>query len=283
MSSRSTTDPHTQTAVPWRLGAATATAGLVGPPLFVVGVIVQQAYRGAGYSPARQTISALTAGVAGWVQQLNFVVFGVLLIGFAAGLHRGIAPTRYGIIGPALLGINGLQLIIAGIFPLRQNDTGTVYDPLGVHSANGALFFVSLGVPLILLSLRMRRDPQWRPLAGYVFVSGVALIAAVLLVLTLVRPAASALHPWEGIAQRALVLIWFAALVGMALRLRRRDAGAEPAGQAEDTPPWVKRFGIAIAIVVALIAAMMFFGGQHGPGMHAGTGAPRAVVDGGSR
>lgn len=256
--------------------AAMALAGVAGPPLFVLGVIVQQFYRGPAYSPTGQEISDLTAGNAGWAQQLNFIMLGLLIIAFATGLHHGITTTRGGIAGPALLAISGLQLVIAGVFPLRQNDAGAVYDPIGVHSANGAVFFVGLGIPLIVLSLPLRRDPRWRRLAGYVLGTGIALVVAVVLVVTLVRPAGAAGHPWLGTAQRAIVVVWLACLVMLALRLRRiTTASDSPSGDA--TPPWVAKFGIATAVVIGLIGAMMFFGGHHGPAMHMPAG--RAGVE----
>src|SRR5262249_27578749 len=132
--------------------AALAWAGVAGPALFVLAVIIQQAYRGHAYAPTTQQISELTAGGAGWAQQLKFLIFGLLIITSAAGLHRGIAATGWGILGPTLLAINGLQLVIAGVFPLRLNDSGVVDDPIGVHSVNGTVFFVGLGVALIVLS-----------------------------------------------------------------------------------------------------------------------------------
>ena len=62
------------------------------------------------YSPIAEPVSALEAGPNGWVQQVNFVVFGVLTIAFALGLHRGLRPTRAGIVGPALLFLSGIGL-----------------------------------------------------------------------------------------------------------------------------------------------------------------------------
>lgn len=38
------------------------------------------------------------------------------------------------------------------------------------------------------------------------------------------------------------------------------------------TPRWVKVFGIIVMIVVVLFVAMMFIGGEHGPGRHTTSG-----------
>ena len=81
-----------------------ALAGILGPVLFSAGFLAQQAFRGAAYDPIAEPVSALEAGPFGWIQQVNFVVFGLLMLVFTVGLHRGIDRSRRGILGPALLG-----------------------------------------------------------------------------------------------------------------------------------------------------------------------------------
>jgi hypothetical membrane protein len=246
--------------------------GLAGPPLFVLGVILQQTYRAPAYSPISQDISALTAGGAGWAQRLNLIVFGLLVIAFAVGLHRGIAGQRAGVLGPALLGVNGLQLIIAGAFPTAQG-------------GNGSVLFIGLGIAPIVLASRLRHDPRWRSLAGYVLGSGVALVVSVVLLETLARPAAAPLHAWEGSAQRLVVLMWLACLMTMALRLRT-IAAAGQSGSPHDTAAWVRKLAIVTAVIIGLIGVIMFVGGKQGPGTHpqgtpAGRGATVSVTSGG--
>ncbi len=48
-------------------------------------------------------------------------------------------------------------------------------------------------------------------------------------------------------------------------------------------PRWVKVFGIIVIVVVLLVVARMFIGGEHGPGRHAPSGdaggqVPRSSV-----
>jgi hypothetical protein len=38
------------------------------------------------------------------------------------------------------------------------------------------------------------------------------------------------------------------------------------------TPRWVKVFGIIVIVVVLLVVARIFIGGEHGPGRHAPSG-----------
>ncbi len=120
-----------------------AEASIFAPIVFTVGFVVQGFLRTdlrSGYNPIAQQISDLTAGPSGWVQQVNFVVFGLLMIAFAVGLHRGVRKTWPWMVGPALVAWNGVELMVAGVFPLREDAAGHIYDPLGVHMVNGTIF-----------------------------------------------------------------------------------------------------------------------------------------------
>ena len=74
-----------------------AWAGIIGPALFTAAFLAQEAFRRGEYDPLAEPVSALEAGPNGWIQQINFVVFGLLTIAFAVGLHRGTAadPGRH--------------------------------------------------------------------------------------------------------------------------------------------------------------------------------------------
>ncbi len=43
-------------------------------------------------------------------------------------------------------------------------------------------------------------------------------------------------------------------------------------GSTTGTPRWVKVFGIIVIVVVLLVVARIFIGGEHGPGRHAPSG-----------
>lgn len=206
---------------------ATAAAGITGPILFTAGFLVQPAFRRGEYDATGEAISDLEAGPGGWVQQVNFVLFGLLTIAFAVGLRRGVRPARAVVGGPAILAVNGLGLVVAGIFPMRQDTAGATYDPLGVHTVNGAIFFLTIGIGLVVLSRWLAADPRWRDLAGYVLASGIVVLVLVVAVIVLARPPSAVLHPWFGLAQRAVLAIWMVCVVVLALRLRSR-AGREP-------------------------------------------------------
>jgi len=202
-------------------------AGIVGPPLFTLGFLAQEFVRRGEYDPIAEPISALEAGPLGWIQQVNFVVFGVLIIVFALGLHRGIRPAgRIGLVGAAILTWSGVGLILSAVFPLRDDVAGDFYDPTGMHTINGTIFFLSLGTGLILISRRLARDPAWRGLAGYALGSGIILMVSFPFFGLVVRPDDAPLHDFAGLVQRASVAVWFAAIVTLAVRLRRLTAVA---------------------------------------------------------
>jgi hypothetical protein len=153
------------------------------------------------------------------VQQVNFIVFGLLMIAFAAGLQRGVRPTRASVLGPAIVGFNGFGLVLAGIFPLRMDTAGRIYDPIGVHTVNGAIFFLGIGIVLAVMSFRLRADPRWRGLATYTLATGIALLVLFVGVVALVRPVGAPLHDWFGLVQRLVLAVWFVCIVVLALRL----------------------------------------------------------------
>ena len=205
--------------------AGLAWAGIIGPVLFTATFIGQEALRRSEYNPLAETVSALEAGPNGWVQQVNFVVFGLLTMAFAVGLQLGLRRTRLGLLGPALLFTSGIGLLLAAGFPLREDAAGVTYDP-GGHIVAGLTFFLTSAIGLIAVSRRLARDPRWRGLARYTLAAGVASLLGFFVMGALVMPDAAPLHAWAGVAQRALILlVLFPCRVVLSLRLRRLVRG----------------------------------------------------------
>nr|WP_201388608.1 methyltransferase domain-containing protein [Ktedonobacter sp. SOSP1-52] len=124
-------------------------------------------------------------------------------------------------VGPALVGWNGIELMIASFFPKSENAAGHIYDPLGVHMMNGMIFFLNIGIVLVVLSLRFARDERWSDLALYTRVLGIALFVMSVLNGYFAAAVGDPLHPWLGLFQRMILAVWFLCLLILALRLWR--------------------------------------------------------------
>ena len=220
-----TIDVRVPTTTRSSLMRCAAVAGIAGPVLFALTLLTLQQLKQGDHDPVRDVVSALEAGELGWVQQASFVVLGMLTMVFAVGLHRGIAPSRFGVVGPAALFLSGVANVLVGAFlPLREDASGAVYDP-GGHQVVGTIFFASSFVALIALSRRCGRDPRWRGLAGWVLAAGVLAAVSFPVMGALVIPDGAPLHDCAGLAQRIVVLVLlFPARVALAVRLLRISA-----------------------------------------------------------
>jgi len=92
------------------------SCALVGCPLFILVFLIEGVTRRSGYSPSKHPVSSLSLGPYGWVQKINFVITGFLIIAFSIGLRFALRHSEGGLWGPLLLGIVGLGLVGAGIF-----------------------------------------------------------------------------------------------------------------------------------------------------------------------
>src|SRR5262249_14105584 len=94
---RSGVDGRALSGGAWLLLGAGAAGGLV-----FTGVYLAEGATRAGYRALGQPISALSLGPGGWVQQLNFILFGVLVLLSAAGWRAALAPGRGALAFPVL-------------------------------------------------------------------------------------------------------------------------------------------------------------------------------------
>ena len=89
--------------------------GLVAAPVFS-GVVLLQALTRPGYDLARMPLSLLALGPFGWIQTVNFLVGGALVMACALGVSRALA-SRSGAAASILLLLYGGGLAAAGVFP----------------------------------------------------------------------------------------------------------------------------------------------------------------------
>ncbi len=156
-----------------RLTFGLVSCGGVGAFLFTVTYLIEGAMR-PGYDAWRQPISALSLGPSGWVQQVNFVVFGILMLLSAVGWYRLLSPGRAAIWFPLYQSIAGLGLIVAGFFSI---DPFPGYPPgvvLTAPTMHGTIHTVSAWVIIIafangcsVLAYHFARELRWRGWALY--------------------------------------------------------------------------------------------------------------------
>jgi Protein of unknown function (DUF998) len=193
-----------------------ALAGMVGPAVFALVVVlltlVQYDFMvGLGWHPVRGSDvpwpSGLALGPLGWLQVANFVLFGLALIAFAVGLHRGVGRAGRGSsVGPALLILAGVAMVLAGFKTDPDLSAGPRTWHGLVHGLAYLLFVFSLPPAFFFLWWRLRRDPLWRGYGVYTMITGV------LYVLLFLRP-----EPVAFYVLLALILVWVEV---MAIRLR---------------------------------------------------------------
>jgi hypothetical membrane protein len=171
------------------------------------------------YSHVAMPISALAAWPTGWIQNLNFYVFGALMMLFAVGLHRGVQRTRRGAAAFLLMAMSAVGIVAAGVFPWTM--VAGVPTETPPHVAAAITAFSTGGVGFILFSRRMAADPRWRELAMYTLCTGIAILVLFVMVGFFAVDDGAPLHPWAGLIQRVLCVVWFTGTIVIARRLRR--------------------------------------------------------------
>jgi hypothetical protein len=126
------------------------TYGVVGTALFPIIYLIEGATR-PGYDAWRQTISALSLGPGGWIQQLNFALCGVSVLWMAFVWRKilagGVCATWY----PIIRGIEGVGLVAIAIF---------TQDPL--HTVFLVVIVNAMTVGLFVIARRFWKNPHWR-------------------------------------------------------------------------------------------------------------------------
>jgi hypothetical protein len=202
---------------------ALAVCGAVAPIVFTVAMIAASLQHPA-YSHAKNFISELGATGAPGATVMNFAGFlpyGILMMAFAAAVHRGIRADAGGWLGPSLLALYGLAYVGVAMAPCDpgcQAATPSVHHRL--HLLIGDLVLLTAVLAPFTLYARMLRDPAWRSLG----VATLVLPGASWLILEL-----SGLGVSGAVRQRLWLLLLFVWIELVAMRLLR--VGDEPTRQ----------------------------------------------------
>lgn len=199
-------------------------AGVVGPALFVVVLLIEGATR-PGYSAWRNFGSELELSSQGWEQVANFLMCGLLCIAFAAGLRWVLHRGKGAVAGPVALAVFGTALIVAGLF---KTDPGLGYPPGvpalssptphgAVHALAGLFAFVSLGVACFALARWFAGDARWRGWAAYSIATGVVVVGS----LVVSNVPSISMVGMTGFVQRIGIIVGWAWIMLLAARLLR--------------------------------------------------------------
>jgi hypothetical protein len=137
------------------------TAGAVAGPLWAAVSLAQVAVRD-GFDLTRHPLSALANGPGSWVQIVNFVVAGALLLAGAAGLRR-VLPGRW---AARLVRVAGVGMIGAGVLVMDPADGFPAGTPAGMpatmswhsigHMVAGSVTFTALVAGCYVLARHFR-------------------------------------------------------------------------------------------------------------------------------
>ena len=199
-----------------------AWSGIIGPALFVA-VFLLEGWIRPGYNSLAEYVSALSLGGRGWIQIINFVIFGTLLFGFTRAVATEFPNGKASRWGLILLTIIAIGYFFSG--PFIMDPTGT---PLAettfhgnLHGILGAIVFVMMPITIFVFWRRFHSDPKWRFLQGWTLGLG-TLCAAVDIYFSIISKIPILLTSqshWVGLIQRGVIvpfMIWvFVFALGM--------------------------------------------------------------------
>ena len=196
-------------------------AGMLGPALFTLSFTVNGHLR-PGYDPAQRYISELSIGPGGWIQIVSFILLGVSLMLFALGLRAAFPTGKASRAAPVLFMVVGACYVLSGPFvtdPMAMFDNQQTLQGT-LHGIFGAVVFSLSAVSCFVLWRRFRGDAQWKPLSAFSLAAGVAM-AALIVLMKIGQLQAGPLNDWAGVVQRCCLIIFYAWIFAIALKLRK--------------------------------------------------------------
>jgi hypothetical protein len=199
-----------------------AWSGMIGPALFVM-VFLLEGWIRPGYNPLAEYVSALSLGGRGWVQIVNFIVFGALLFGFTRAVATEFPNGKASRWGLILLTIIAIGYFFSGPFVMDPTSIplaeATFHGTL--HGILGAVVFLLMPITIFVFWRRFHSDPKWQFLQWWTLGLGI-ICAAVDIYFSIVSKIPILLtsqSPWIGLIQRGVIvpfMIWvFVFALGM--------------------------------------------------------------------
>jgi hypothetical protein len=157
------------------VGIFLALCGATGPPIFVAMDLVA-ALTQPKYSLVHDSISALSLTSVGWIQTTGFMLIGLLVEAFTAGLFLNIKRRRGFGFGIALLAFFGFGMLVLGVFHINAVGTpATFYSRVHITAAYSVLGLFPIALALMFPSIK--NDPRWSALFPYTVIAAVFALA----------------------------------------------------------------------------------------------------------
>jgi Predicted membrane protein len=179
-----------------------ALCGVIAPILFTFLVIVESLIR-PGYSQIFNDVSDLGIGPYAIIQNINFIIFGLLSIGFAMGLGANLQH-RAGKAAKWLVIVFGLCIILAGATLFSVGSDVTYAKDVVSHGLVSAIAFLVIIVAQFMtwLALKGNSSAMWGHYRTYSLISGLMSI------LTLVILSYTQFSLYHGATERLFIAVW---------------------------------------------------------------------------
>lgn len=153
---------------------------VAGPAYLTVGLVL--ALTRDGFDLASHQLSLLMLGDDGWIQSLNLVLTGIMVLAAGWGIGRVTGGERAGRVGAALVALFGLGLVGSGIFPpdpmagFPPGSTENQVSASGLlHLVFGAIEFASVAGACFALA-RWARGRKLEGLRRLSIASGIVIL-----------------------------------------------------------------------------------------------------------
>jgi hypothetical membrane protein len=157
-------------------------AGIVGPVFFVV-VFTIDGWLTPGYDAMKDVVSFLELGPTGWIQRLNFITTGLLLVLFALGFFQWMHPrsgSSWRVVTTLFIALSGVGLVMAGPFLPDAPGTTQITAQGNLHTIAFTVVFLPLGLACLFAGGKFICTAGWRIHGWYSLFAGLFPIFAAL-------------------------------------------------------------------------------------------------------
>lgn len=204
----------------------TALAGILGPSLFVIVFTIEGRLQ-PGYNALSTYVSALSLGPRGWVQIINFVISGTLMLVFARGAAIEFKKEKTSQAGPLQLAIIATGILLSGPFVMDPMGTPPAHASVHglVHGILGGIVFLLMPISCIVFYRRLRIEPNWQTFSKWTLIMGIILITTLTIFTFATKISALQIvfNDWFGLLQRLVLIpfMFWVLTLGVALYQRR--------------------------------------------------------------